>query len=633
MKDHNKVLIIGSGGREHAIAQKISQSNYVSEIWVCPGNPGMTFTNSEIKTKNISATDCNALLSFALEEKIDLCIVGPEASLSQGIVDLFRDNGLRIVGPSKVASQLETSKSFAKKIMLEAGVPTAAYCEFFSAASAMKFIENHTEEKMVVKCDGLAAGKGVIVCKNKSEAVNAVSALMKEKLLGENTEHIIIEDFLDGSEVSAFALCDGESFTFLGTACDHKRLRDGDLGPNTGGMGVFAPANIFTETDQTWLSELVINPILNVMKKKNMPFSGILFAGLMKTKKHGWQVLEFNVRFGDPETQVLLPLIEDDLFHWLLAASKGSGEIKKYQSESEKLHPNRKKHSGVHVVMAAHGYPGTEGEFIRSGDAIHFDKGFNCIESEKDYLFFAGVEQIDQTFFTKGGRILGVTSMADSMDLARKKAYQKISQIHFEGAQYRNDIGAKKVRLAILASGNGSNAEAIMKWAASSQLADVVCLGSNTKSAFAITRAEKYNVPVFTVLKKSKNEDKSHYDERLIAKLEEYSPDWIILAGYMKLLTPVFLKKYPRRIINIHPSLLPAFPGLDGYGDAFKAQVKESGCTIHYVDEGIDTGEIIGQQILQLSPGESFEEFKARGLACENQFYPKVIEELLKGNV
>lgn len=439
-----KILIIGSGSREHAIAYQLTHSDLVKKIVVCPGNLGMLTNVPNLHLKNISVTDIEGLLNFAINEKFDLTIVGPESSLSLGIVDLFKQNNLSIVGPSKLASQLETSKAFGKKIMAEANVPTAAYHEFFSLNDALMFLETTAQEKMVVKCDGLAAGKGVIVCLSKSETINAVNSLMSEKLLGENVEHIIIEEMLVGDEISAFALCDGNSFTFLGTACDHKRLRDNDLGPNTGGMGAYSPATGFSTTDHTdqlWIEENVFLPMIQTMKNKDIPFSGILFAGLMKTPDRGFQVLEFNVRFGDPETQVLLPLIDEDLLPWLMASAHG--KILDYQKQSGSISPLRKNMSGVHVVMAAHGYPGTEGTKIRSGDSIFIDS--NLETNENNFLFFAGVEKLNDSFVTKGGRVLGVTSMAETLKDARIEVYKKIEAIHFEGAQYRSDIGAKAI--------------------------------------------------------------------------------------------------------------------------------------------------------------------------------------------
>ncbi|MBC7537259.1 MAG: phosphoribosylamine--glycine ligase [Bacteriovorax sp.] len=435
-----KVLIIGSGGREHAIAEKVSLSNEVSAVFVCPGNPGMKKMIPEIKLEAISASDIEGLLNFAKKEKIGLTIVGPEATLSLGIVDLFRANNLLIVGSTQKASLLETSKSFAKKIMNEAGVPTAGFSEFFQAEAALAYIESLKNTKMVVKCDGLAAGKGVVVCLNKTEACEAVNALMKDKLLGENVDHIIIEDFLEGVEVSAFALCDGDSFSFLGTACDHKRLLDGDLGPNTGGMGVFSPASVYSAEDELWVNENVFTPMLSAMKKNGSPFSGILFAGLMKTR-HGWAVLEFNVRLGDPETQVLLPLIEEDLLPWFRASAEGN--ILGLQNKLGSTSPKKLNLVGVHVVMAAHGYPGTEGVKVRSGDIIEFNKNFK--PSNKDYLFFAGVEKSGLELVTKGGRVLGISSIEENFSKARKNAYDLISQIHFDGAQFRRDIGSGQV--------------------------------------------------------------------------------------------------------------------------------------------------------------------------------------------
>jgi phosphoribosylamine---glycine ligase len=431
-----KVLVIGAGGREHALCYSLNQSPLVSKVIVSPGNQGMTTTIPELQMESVSALNCEGLLELAKKEAVDLTIVGPEATLSLGIVDLFKKNNLLIVGPSRKASLLETSKAFAKMVMLENDIPTAGYEEFFSAQKALHYIENSNQEKMVVKCDGLAQGKGVIVCQSKEETKKAVNDLMNDKFLGENVDHIIIEECLEGVEVSAFALCDGENFSFLGTACDHKRLRDGDQGPNTGGMGVYSPAGWVSKKDEEWICESVFKPLLLGMKKRNTPFSGVLFAGLMKTLS-GFKVLEFNVRFGDPETQVLLPLLQDDIVPWFLASAKN--EIQKLQNEKGKKGPEKKSQSGVHVVMAAHGYPGTEGVSVRAGDRISFAELPN--PEKNNYLFCAGVEKNGDTFFTKGGRVLGVTSFGKSFTEAREKAYGEILKIHFEGAQYRSDIG------------------------------------------------------------------------------------------------------------------------------------------------------------------------------------------------
>jgi phosphoribosylamine--glycine ligase len=437
-----RVLVVGSGGREHAICESLMKSSSVTEVQVIvsPGNAGMLKTLPELQIADIKALDIEGLLKFALAEKVDLTVVGPEVVLSAGIVDLFQANNLAIMGPGTKASALETSKAFAKKIMLSANVPTAGYAEFFDAASALKYITDSAEQKMVVKCDGLAQGKGVVVCLTKEEASNAVISLMTEKLLGENVEHIIIEEFLEGIEVSAFALCDGVDFAFLGSACDHKRLRDNDLGPNTGGMGVFSPASILAEEDIQWINENVMSPMMKEMNAIGAPFSGILFAGLMKTKT-GWKVLEFNVRLGDPETQALLPLIDEDLLPWFMASATGG--ISHLKNSLKRSRPRTKGMKSVHVVMAAHGYPGTEGEKVRSGDVIHFSNNFNL--SPYEQLYFAGVDKKDQDLITSGGRVLGITALAETYTFARVQAYEHLSRIQFDGAIMRSDIAKGQV--------------------------------------------------------------------------------------------------------------------------------------------------------------------------------------------
>lgn len=439
-----KILIVGSGGREHAMAHKFSESNLVEKIFVCPGNPGMELLNDKISIKNIPSHSTLELLKFALDNEIELTVIGPEDVLELGIVDLFRENGLAIVGPTKKASMLETSKSFAKKIMKEANVPTAKYYDCFGIDEAFKCIENFNSEEMVVKCDGLAAGKGVIVCYSKKEAKIAVTQLMKENLLEKEVNHVIIEELLTGPEVSVFALCNNElnqkditvNYSILGHACDHKRLKDKDIGPNTGGMGTFSPSPLFLSEDEEWVSKNIFSPMLKKMKELKIEFSGILFAGLMKTK-NGFKVIEFNVRLGDPETQVLLPLINEDLFLWFKASA--TGNLASLQNSKNQNSPIKSNLIGIHVVMAAQGYPGTEGVKIHKGELITLKD----YPYEKGSVYFAGVKKEDATnaLLTNGGRVLGITSLAKDFSTAKKNAYEIVSKINFKGHQFRTDIG------------------------------------------------------------------------------------------------------------------------------------------------------------------------------------------------
>ena len=420
-----KILIVGSGGREHALAWKISQSPMVTKLFVAPGNVGMTANLPNLTAVNIKATDVKALCEFALKEQIDLTVVGPENSLEKGIKDVFNSRGLKVFGPSKAASQLESSKTFAKEIMQAAGVPTAEYKSFKTFQTAVEFIERTVWTRMVVKADGLAAGKGVVVCHNKAEAFAAVKSFMVDDILGFKVEDLLIEEFLVGPEVSVFALSDGNQLAFLGTAGDHKRLRDGDQGPNTGGMGVISPSPYFELKDQEFTVNQIFKPVISEMKKRGMPFTGVLFAGLMKTPS-GYKTLEFNVRFGDPETQALMPLINEDIVPFFMSCADGVLHNTSIAMKDEKA---------IHVVMAAHGYPGTEGTQVRSGDEISIPAHL------KEQLFFAGVAKSDYGLTTAGGRVLGVTAVSETYGQAKVRAYSEISKINFNGAQFRTDIG------------------------------------------------------------------------------------------------------------------------------------------------------------------------------------------------
>lgn len=426
-----KVLIVGSGGREHALADKIAESNLVSHIFFAPGLKAAEIALAK-KHKNIifkcidsSPTDVQRLVEFATVEKMDLTIVGPEISLNAGLVDAFKQKKLLVFGPTQKAAQIECSKKFAKEIMLSAGIPTADYKSFTDLSEALAFTEATAWEKMVIKCDGLAAGKGVVVCENKNQALQALNDFMKNQILGFNVNEILIEEHLEGPEVSVFALCDGEHVTYLSSACDHKRLRNRNEGPNTGGMGVVSPAPWFTADDELFAVEKIFKPVVQEMKNNKAPFVGVLFAGLMKTKS-GFKVLEFNCRFGDPETQALMPLIDEDLFVCLKACAEGQLQQQKIKMKNLKA---------VHVVMAAHGYPGTEGQKVRTGDEI---TGFDKVSA---HLFFAGVRIDNDKYLTHGGRVLGVTVVDEGYLNAKFKAYREILKIQFSGCQYRTDIG------------------------------------------------------------------------------------------------------------------------------------------------------------------------------------------------
>lgn len=420
-----RILIVGSGGREHALAWKISQSSKVSQIFIAPGNAGIVEKLPNLTAVDIKATDVEALAAFAVKKNIDLTVVGPENSLEKGIKDIFSKKGLKVFGPSRAASQLESSKTFAKDIMQAAKVPTADYQSFKSFNAAVDFIERTPWAQMVVKADGLAAGKGVVVCANKAEAFSAVKSFMVDDVLGFKVNDLLIEEFLVGPEVSVFALSDGNNVTFLGSASDHKRLRNNDLGPNTGGMGVIAPSPYFEIGDADLVMNQVMKPVIAEMQKRGTPFTGVLFAGLMKTSA-GYKTLEFNVRFGDPETQALMPLIDEDILPLFFACAEGTLHNTSVAMKSQKA---------IHIVMAAHGYPGTEGVPVRSGDSISLPS------TTAGQLFFAGVSKENNTLKTAGGRVLGITTLCETYGQARSVAYAEIAKISFEGAQYRTDIG------------------------------------------------------------------------------------------------------------------------------------------------------------------------------------------------
>jgi phosphoribosylamine--glycine ligase len=420
-----KILIVGQGGREHALAWKIRQSPLVKQIFCAPGNAG---TALEAVNVDIAATNIEGLVQFAKKEKIDLTVIGPEAPLVGGLADILDKEGLRVFGPSKQAAELEGSKVFAKDLLRTAAIPTAEAQVFSNAQAAEAYVEGREETRLVVKADGLASGKGVSVCQNKEEALQALRRIMRAREFGDAGARVVIEECLDGEEASILALTDGETILPLETAQDHKAAYDEDKGPNTGGMGAYSPAPLITPLLMDNIIGQILVPAVHAMKRRNRPFRGILYAGLMITHQ-GPKVLEFNVRFGDPEAQPLLMRMKSDLVPVLVAAAEG--RLREVEPITWDPRP------AICVVMAAEGYPGEyqKGQVIRGLDEA------NQVEGVK--VFHAGTALKNGDVVTAGGRVLGVTAVGDRLSDAKLRAYQAVKLIRWPGAWCRHDISDK----------------------------------------------------------------------------------------------------------------------------------------------------------------------------------------------
>jgi phosphoribosylamine--glycine ligase len=424
-----KVLVIGGGGREHALAWKLAQSPKVQAVYVAPGNGG---TAHDPRLENVPLTDNVALREWALKNKIALTVVGPEGPLAAGVVDEFQAHGLRVFGPTKAAAQLESSKAFSKAFMKRHNIPTAEYETFSDPAEAHKYVDKKGAP-IVVKADGLAAGKGVVVAMTAAEAHEAIDFMLLDNKLGvshnEGGARVVIEEFLQGEEASFIVLCDGKNVTPLATSQDHKRLLDGDQGPNTGGMGTYSPAPIVTPEVHARAMREIILPTIRGMEKDGIPFTGFLYAGLMIDRDGHPKTLEFNARMGDPETQPIMMRLKSDLFDVMMAATSGHLDTVDLQWD---------RRTALCVVMASAGYPLNP----RKGDAITgLPKGTNDA-----MVFHAGTADKDGKIVTSGGRVLGVTVLADTVKAAQMHAYEICKGIHFDGAQYRRDIGHRAIK-------------------------------------------------------------------------------------------------------------------------------------------------------------------------------------------
>lgn len=419
-----KILVVGSGGREHAMAWRIAQSPRVHKVFVAPGNGG---TALEEKMENIAISDLDQLAEFAKKEEVHLTVVGPEAPLAAGIVDLFRKKGLRIFGPTKLAARLESSKDYAKAFMKRHNLPTAEYQTFTDAELAHNYV-NLKGAPIVIKADGLAAGKGVVVAMSLDEAHQAIDDMLVGNSMGEAGARVVIEEFLEGEEASFIVMVDGANALALASSQDHKRLLDADQGPNTGGMGAYSPAPVVTPTMHARVMREVINATITGMKKDGLIYTGFLYAGLMIDSQGNPKVLEFNCRMGDPETQPIMMRLKSDFVELLDHAIDGT--LDTIEAEWDRR-------TALGVVLAAENYPKTP----RTGDEIHF----TALADDEGKIFHAGTQAEGEKTLTTGGRVLCATALGDSVRQAQQKAYEVIKHVNFDGMQYRTDIGYRAI--------------------------------------------------------------------------------------------------------------------------------------------------------------------------------------------
>ena len=420
-----KLLVIGSGGREHALAWKLAQNPRVQKVFIAPGNGG---TAAETGLENVALGAIPELIEFARRESVGLTLVGPEAPLAAGIVDAFRKADLRIFGPTRAAAQLESSKDFAKQFMVRHAIPTARHATFTRASEARAYIERQGVP-IVIKADGLAAGKGVVVAGTVDEALAAVDAMLLRQTLGDAGARVVIEEYLTGEEASFIVICDGSHALALATSQDHKRLRDGDAGPNTGGMGAYSPAPVITPEVHARVMREIIQPTLQGMAADGVPYSGFLYAGLMIDAAGNPKTLEFNCRLGDPEAQPIILRLKSDLFALLEHALEGSLDRAEVEWD---------RRAALGVVLAAAGYP----EAPRMGDPIQGLPKAN----DACRVFHAGTRLEGKQLVTHGGRVLCVTALGDSLRVARSRAYEAAASIRFDGMQFRKDIGQRALK-------------------------------------------------------------------------------------------------------------------------------------------------------------------------------------------
>mmetsp|Transcript_23381 Transcript_23381/g.42660 ORF Transcript_23381/g.42660 Transcript_23381/m.42660 type:complete len:656 (+) Transcript_23381:95-2062(+) len=613
------VLVVGSGGREHAIACKLRESPRVRTVFCAPGNGG-TAVETGMENVNIKDSDVDGLVKFASEKKVALVFVGPEAPLCAGLADVCAKADIPCFGPSKAAAELEASKAFSKDFFARHSLPTARFQTFkkddYEAACKYVKDEYAAEREVVVKASGLAAGKGVLMPTSEAEALDAIKTVMIEGAFGAAGDEVVIEELLIGEECSCMAFCDGKVASMMVPAQDHKRVDDGDNGVNTGGMGAYAPAPCLVPRLAREVQQVLQNTV-DGLAAEGRPYVGVLYGGFMLTRS-GPMLLEYNCRFGDPETQVLLPLLESDLLEISLGCAEGNLAARMPEVKW-------KAGAAATVVCAAKGYPGSypKGLPISGIEAANASTGVK--------VYHAGTKQADAGPVTSGGRVLAVTGLGSDFREAIRSAYEGVVKIAFEpreGLHCRRDIGHRALnrplRIALLGSTRGSSSQVTIDAVKAGAInAQVTLVISNKSDAGILERAknERIRSQHIQFQKGGGPDARVKYDAMLTKALKDEGIDLVMLVGFMRILTPDFCREWEGRVINIHPSLLPRHKGLmdlDVHKAVLEAKEEESGCTVHLVTAEVDGGAPVVQRRVAVDPAaDTPESLKAKVQAEE----------------
>jgi formyltetrahydrofolate-dependent phosphoribosylglycinamide formyltransferase len=632
-KRRDVVIVVGAGGREHALAVALAKSPLVAQVVCCPGNGGTAVEGGKIR--NVESEQDNASI-IALTKRLGaaMVVVGPEAPLVAGLVDDLAKECPQVLafGPTQAAAELEASKAFSKDFLEEHGIPTAKYRNFTDATEAIKYVESLGDnDRQVVKASGLAAGKGVLLPTSKAETVAAVKEIMSDKAFGNAGDTCVIESFLTGPEASCLAFCDGKTAKLMPAAQDHKRALDGDEGLNTGGMGAYAPAPCVTPDLQKVIEDMCIKTVQK-MAARGTPYVGCLYAGMMLTPD-GPYVLEFNCRFGDPETQVVLPLLETDLYEVMTACCTESLESVDVRFKEGA--------SAATVVCAAKGYPEKYPKDMEIQGLVAAN-GLNGIK-----VYHAGTKLDNGVTRCSGGRVLAVTGVGPSLKGALQAAYNGVGKLDFVGSNgehlmhYRTDIGKKaaekKLRIGVLGSTRGTALVPVIEACAKAGIhAEIVAVVSNKSSAPILDKGRALGATVMTKFISSKDLSREQYDAECTAALLGAGVEFVLLVGYMRILSKPFTDFWKGRCINVHPSLLPKHAGgmdLAVHQAVIDAKETESGCTIHQVTESVDGGPIVIQKTVKVEAGDTAESLKVKVQAQEGPAFIEAIEKYCRGEV